>query len=102
MKKKILYIGDSITEGVTGINYINYIESKFPNHQHINQGLGGDTLKGISNRLLSLIKNERYDYIVFEAGHNDILMPYFSKQGLLLKLSANKLKHRGSIPTKIQ
>ncbi|RKD31209.1 SGNH/GDSL hydrolase family protein [Thermohalobacter berrensis] len=101
MKKKILYVGDSITEGISGVNYVKYIEKEFPNYLHINQGLGGDTLLGISNRLMSLLENEEFNYIVFEAGHNDIIIPYFEKQGLLLKMTAKKLRSRGSIPTDI-
>ena len=96
-----LYVGDSITEGISGVNYVKYLESEFPNYIHINQGLGGDTLLGISNRLMSLLKHEDFNYIVFEAGHNDIIIPYFEEQDLLLKLAAKKLKYRGSIPTGI-
>jgi len=101
MKRKILYVGDSITEGISGVNYVKYIEKELPNYLHINQGLGGDTLLGISNRLMSLLKNEDFNYIVFEAGHNDIIIPYFEEQGLLLKMTAKKLRARGSIPTDI-
>ena len=78
MNKRILFIGDSITEGKIGIGYVDIIQRNFPEFQCQNYGRGGDTLSGIFARLFKILKTETeyYDVIVIEAGHNDLLLPY--------------------------
>ena len=78
MTKRILFIGDSITEGKIGIGYVDIIQRNFPEFQCQNYGRGGDTLSGIFARLFKILKTETeyYDVIVIEAGHNDLFLPY--------------------------
>ncbi len=78
MTKKILFIGDSITEGKIGIGYVDIIQHYFPEFRCKNHGRGGDTISGIFTRLLKILKThtENYDIIVIEAGHNDLFLPY--------------------------
>lgn len=97
--KSVLIIGDSITEGVLGIDYVKMLQNKFPNFQFCNMGLGGDTLQGIADRLLAEISINRYDIIIIEAGHNDIILPKMKEINFLFRLAYNKLIRRGSIPT---
>ena len=82
MTKKILFIGDSITEGKIGIGYVDIIQQYFPEFQCKNYGRGGDTISGIFTRLLKILKTstENYDIIVIEAGHNDLFLPYVKKK----------------------
>ena len=82
MTKKILFIGDSITEGKIGIGYVDIIQHKFPEFQCQNYGSGGDTLSGIFTRLLKILRThtEKYDIIVIEAGHNDLFLPYVKRK----------------------
>jgi len=82
MIKRILFIGNSITEGKIGIGYINIIQRSYPEFQCDNFGRGGDTLSGIFERLLKLLKatHQDYDIIVIEAGHNDLFLPYVKKK----------------------
>ena len=82
MVKKILFIGDSITEGKIGIGYVDIIQQYFPEFHCKNYGRGGDTLSGIFTRLLRLLKThtETYDIIVIEAGHNDLFLPYVKRK----------------------
>jgi len=82
MTKRILFIGDSITEGKIGIGYVDIIQQKFPDSKCINSGRGGDTLYGIFTRLLKISKTytEKYDIIVIETGHNDLFLPYLKKK----------------------
>ncbi len=82
MTKKILFIGDSITEGKIGIGYVDIIQHYFPEFQCKNYGRGGDTISGIFTRLLKILKThtENYDIIVIEAGHNDLFLPYIKKK----------------------
>ena len=78
MTKRILFIGDSITEGKIGIGYVGIIQHNFPEFLCHNYGRGGDTLSGIFTRLFKILKTdtEYYDVIIIEAGHNDLFLPY--------------------------
>jgi len=78
MTKRILFIGDSITEGKIGIGYVDIIQHNFPEFQCENYGRGGDTVSGIFTRLLKILKadSDYYDIIIIEAGHNDLFLPY--------------------------
>ena len=82
MTKKILFIGDSITEGKIGIGYVDIIQHKFPEFICQNYGRGGDTVSGIFTRLLKILRThtEKYDIIVIEAGFNDLYLPYVKKK----------------------
>jgi lysophospholipase L1-like esterase len=96
---KLLIVGDSITEGVTGVNYIDLLTRSHPELKVTNLGLGGDTLIGITNRLAEHIKeNTDYDAIIIEAGHNDIILPYFEHGELPFKITARAIEARGSYP----
>jgi len=96
--KKVLIIGDSITEGILGINYVDMLQNEYENAQFCNRGLGGDTLYGISNRLIQEIAKNKYDIIIIEAGHNDIILPIMKKMNVLYKLTYHSIVKRGSIP----
>lgn len=98
---KILLIGDSITEGTDGYSFVRLLQADYPNDEFVNLGLGGDTLLGISQRLLAELANiSTYDAIVFAAGHNDLLIPHM-QQGTsqTFQYIARTLIQRGSIPT---
>lgn len=97
---RVLISGDSITEGIGGYSYVDEIKNSHPKLQVVNLGLGGDTLTGIMKRtIMHLKENEDYDVIIISAGHNDIVLPYFSKQSLAHKFIVYELKRRGSVPT---
>ncbi|MBS7528251.1 SGNH/GDSL hydrolase family protein [Fusibacter paucivorans] len=96
---KLLIAGDSITEGITGISYIEKLEERYPALEITNLGLGGDTLIGISNRVLEHLKKQSdYDAVIIEAGHNDILLPFFEHGEMPFKITAKSLEARGSVP----
>ncbi len=82
MIKSVLFIGDSITEGKIGVGYVDLVQNNFPGVKCKNYGRGGDTISGIFNRLLKILKThtEKYDVIVIEAGHNDLFLPYVKKK----------------------
>ncbi len=100
-KTRVLIVGDSITRGLAGVNFIRLLDNDkdLKNYQFINWGLGGDTLVGIGNRLLKEIKKNDYDIIVISAGHNDIIIPEMKHLDLCKKIVAGYLIKRGSIPT---
>lgn len=82
MSSYLLFIGDSITEGKLGINFIEMIKSKYPDFFFHNKGKGGDTLLEVTERLIKILKEDMHKYfvIIIEAGHNDILLPYIKQR----------------------
>jgi len=77
MKNKILFIGDSITAAIPGISYVTIIKKRYPGHNYQTKGVPGATLLDITNKLLKILgKNSNYDFIIIEAGHNDIFAPF--------------------------
>lgn len=96
----ILIAGDSITEGLTGKSYVKLLQQHRREDTFINLGLGGDTLKGIAKRTIrALRKNSDIDLLIFQAGHNDIILPSYDERSLPFKMLYRILKQRGSIPT---
>ena len=79
--KNLLFIGDSITEGIVGVNFVDLISDQYSKFEISNMGLGGDTLMGVSNRLYKAFEEKHYDLVVFSAGHNDIVLPYMKQRG---------------------
>jgi lysophospholipase L1-like esterase len=73
--EKILFVGDSITQAIVGINYINFIKKVHPDYKCINKGISGDTLLGATNRLIKYLDDgANPDIIVLGIGHNDIVL----------------------------
>lgn len=73
---KILCFGDSITEGKPGVTYLRYIKNK---KQFINFGLGGDTVIGMTKRLIKTMNKSKYKDatdIIVGIGANDIILPF--------------------------
>ena len=73
----IYCFGDSITDGRPGITYIKYLAGK---DSCVNCGVGGDTVIGVTKRLMQKLSHplDKNDYIILGIGTNDILLPYFS------------------------
>jgi lysophospholipase L1-like esterase len=87
VSKHILFIGDSITEGKLGINFVDMIKRRIPDIICHNKGHGGETLLEINTRLIKILKEDKYKYstIVIEAGLNDILLPYLKLRWPVLR-----------------
>lgn|SRR5574344_1629990 len=74
--EKVICLGDSLTKGMVGFTYINYLNN---NYEYINKGLNGDTTICALERLQSCL-NEFKDvntYII-SIGINDVLVPFLS------------------------
>lgn len=69
---KILIVGDSITEGVPGVSYVDMLKQKLPDHTIINYGKGGDTVGSALKRCRSIEFPEQLDVIVLFIGVNDV------------------------------
>ena len=68
--KRVLFIGDSLTAGDIGINFINKIKN--PNLECINEGRNGETIYEIMSRLREILVSEKFDTVVIEGGLNDL------------------------------
>ena len=96
---KLLFIGNSITKGEIGESFVHLLKEQNPGWVIKNAGVNGDTLKNISDRLAKEIPiNPDYDFIIIEAGHNDIILPYFNTRGLLFRLALKYLLRKGRNP----
>ena len=88
MSNNILFIGDSITEGKLGINFVDMIKNKYPDICCHNKGHDGDTLLRITTRLIKILKKDKHKYstLVIEAGHNDILLPHLKLRWPVMRI----------------
>ena len=94
----ILCFGDSITDGRPGATYLNYVKMR---KQYRNFGLGGDTLIGMSKRLLRAVEASKYSAcrtIIIGIGTNDVLHPYLKNYSSLWTRIVKRLFLRGSVP----
>jgi lysophospholipase L1-like esterase len=82
MTKRLLFIGDSITEGKIGLNWVDMIKHRFPDFICHNEGNGGETLLEVTTRLIKILIRDKhtYDFIIIEAGHNDLILPYVKQK----------------------
>jgi len=97
---KILFAGNSLTKGQIGESFVEKIKFDNITWEISNAGVDGDTLKNISDRLQFIISNNSmFDFIVIEAGHNDIILPQFKEKGLLFKYALQHLLRKGRQPS---
>ncbi|MET0637333.1 MAG: GDSL-type esterase/lipase family protein [Chitinophagaceae bacterium] len=83
---RLLFIGNSITAGNTGVSFIRIIKKQQPSWKIVNKGINGEPLYNIADRLIRLLKTDHaFDYIIIEAGVNDLLLPELEKRGGLYK-----------------
>ncbi len=69
---KIVFFGDSLTEGVPGVGYYSILQKKLPNHNLINKGKGGDTVISLYRRMKRM-DIKKHDISFVWIGTNDIL-----------------------------
>lgn len=96
---KVLFIGDSITNGKLGASFVDRVAGYYPGCQLNNLGKDGDTLNKITERLLGHLAIESsYEYIVLQGGYNDLLLPTFPHKGPLFRLAYNQQIKKGLTP----
>lgn len=91
---KILFAGDSISNGKLGASFTDLI-SQNSFYQTTNLGRDGETFNLIFKRLVGHLNLENdYDYIVLQGGYNDILLPSFLKKRRIFKWTYDyQIKH---------
>lgn len=68
---KIIFFGDSLTEGSYGGSYVAAIRERHPDHEIINAGVGGDTVVNLAERLDGAVIDHAPDGVFVMVGGND-------------------------------
>ncbi len=69
---RIIFCGDSLTEGECGGAFIPMIEKQLPGHELINFGKGGDTVISLKERIIQNAPDGSYDIAFLWVGLNDV------------------------------
>lgn len=69
---KLIFLGDSLTEGSYGGSYLAHIAKLRPNDQLVNAGVGGDTIINLERRLDDVIDRSP-DGVFVMVGGNDAI-----------------------------
>lgn len=69
---KLIFLGDSLTEGAYGGDYVAHIRTLRPHDTCINAGVGGDTVVNIAQRLDEVIA-QKPDRLFLMVGANDAI-----------------------------
>lgn len=70
---KIVFFGDSLTQGVYGVNYVNKVAEALRGHHFINEGVSGDTSLNLYRRLERSVIAHQPDGVFIMIGVNDAL-----------------------------
>jgi len=70
---KMIFLGDSLTEGHYGGSYVAALQAKFPDHELVNAGRGGNTVINLLARLESDVLDHNPDAVFVMVGGNDAI-----------------------------
>ena len=83
---RIVFIGDSLTWGGYGGNFVDIVAGRLPEHVIINAGVGGDTVVNMLRRVDDVIEEHKPDAAFCMVGGNDAVSysqpetrPYYRK-----------------------
>jgi lysophospholipase L1-like esterase len=68
---KIVFFGDSLTQGTYGVNYVNKVAAQMPGHHFINEGVNGDTSLNLYKRVDADVLKHQPDGVLIMVGVND-------------------------------
>ena len=69
---KIVFLGDSLTWGGYGGDFVAEVDRRLPQHTIVNAGVGGNTVINLLNRLDSVLDQEP-DGVFVMVGGNDAI-----------------------------
>jgi len=69
---RIVFVGDSLTEGILGSSYLAILHKKLPGHTLVNLGRGNDTVVSLYRRLSKWRWGEPFDMAFVWVGVNDV------------------------------
>ena len=83
---KLIFLGDSLTWGGYGGNFVNEVKTRLPEHDIINAGVGGNTVVNLLRRLEDDVLDHDPDGVFVMVGGNDSISytqpatrPYYKK-----------------------
>ncbi|HEX2620179.1 MAG TPA: SGNH/GDSL hydrolase family protein [Phototrophicaceae bacterium] len=85
---KLIFLGNSLTEGIYGGNFVTQIAAKLAEHTVINAGVGGDTIVNVLERLEEVIAQEP-DAIFVMCVENDAISYQYPAMRLYYQYSKN-------------
>lgn len=65
------FLGDSLTWGGYGGNYVEHVREMMPDHTIINAGVGGDTVVNLLRRVENVLERHDFDALFIMVGGND-------------------------------
>lgn len=77
---KIIFIGDSLTEGTVGASFFNILKIKLPDYKLINFGRNGDTTFSLCQRIKFINYQDVQDIAILWVGTNDIFFNLNNKK----------------------
>ncbi|RYY53775.1 MAG: hypothetical protein EOO09_16825 [Chitinophagaceae bacterium] len=96
---RVLFIGDSITNGSRGVSFTKLVRVSDRSLTIVNKGVNGEPLYNIADRLIRLLKKDAaFDHIIIQAGINDLLLPELEKRGGLFKWSVGRERKHDTRP----
>lgn len=96
---KIAFFGDSITEGVLGVSYIDIMKKSLPDAELVNYGVGGDTVSSLKKRIQKIENLRSFDVFVLFVGVNDVLGK-INFQHRVMKVIKNQRPARNAVTFK--
>jgi len=73
-------IGDSLTHGNLGVCWVNHLRHEFPNDEFLNEGINGDVVWQVHERLEPILKCHP-DVIILMIGSNDAMGSFNKRSG---------------------
>ena len=70
---RIGFFGDSLTEGLPGVPYVDILQERLPSDELVNFGRAGDSVIGTLQRVRSLRSEKPFDLAFVWTGVNDVL-----------------------------
>ncbi|MBI5666723.1 MAG: hypothetical protein HZC41_01840 [Chloroflexi bacterium] len=68
---KIVFFGDSLTQGTFGVSYVDKVAAAMPGHHFINEGMNGDTSLNLYRRVDEDVLAHQPDGVFVMVGVND-------------------------------
>jgi lysophospholipase L1-like esterase len=84
---KIVFLGDSLTNGSYGGDWVAVVAQQLPKHEVINEGVGGDTVVNLAARLEKVLQKHSPDAVFVMVGGNDVVSHIFPDTRLYYKSS---------------
>ncbi|MBP7401228.1 MAG: SGNH/GDSL hydrolase family protein [Clostridia bacterium] len=90
----VFCFGDSLTFGPPGIPYIRYFQDK---ERYRNHGIGGDTLTGMTERILPFLEDPENREFIIGIGTNDLLLPHMESRSEPWRLAVELMIRGGKV-----